>query len=389
MVTQDNKPTDPLHMVAAKEVAPVNQAALLSATVVGAVATVAVDLGTPRSLPWLATFCVIGWVLAMGLTMILIGRGQPRDGLPGDGTLARYVADGWYRCITRKRYALVLALMAGLAAYAVFVKLREPEGGVLGSMFSTLKRVEASSKEAGSDLKAIRAGMETPQILASRGGYPPTAGGAAEAVANADLNGLRLVLAAGATKVAVNQGSNNPIGRLIEVKDANVAAVLDAAGLKGPELDLPFPLRFVNGKSPIPDFGQLLASQGIRVVPETDPFKEVEVMYVRSATATWSEQSGQAPPLMLAVWLNKPDAVKALLARDAQANSAAFFKLRLVERRRNANPNKEAARAYPYVLGTRDAVLQISALSEAKRLGLRDIEGLLAASGATAGVTIK
>ena len=78
-MTQDIK-VEPFHAAAAKDVAPVNQAALLGAMVVGAVATVAVDIGAPRSVPWLATLCVIGRVLAMALTMMLIGRGQPSSG---------------------------------------------------------------------------------------------------------------------------------------------------------------------------------------------------------------------------------------------------------------------------------------------------------------------
>lgn len=383
-MTEESKPIEPLHVVAAREVAPVNQAALLSATLAGAVATVAVDIGAPRSIPGLAILCVIGWLMAMGLTVMLIGRGQPRDPKAA-GTLRRYVLDGWYRCITRKRYGLVLALMAGLAAYAVFVKLREPEGGVLANVFHVLKDVQSTSKATGADVTAIRGAMETPEMLSSRGGYPPTPFGAAEAVAKADLKGLRLVQTAGVKTVAT---TDNPVGRLIELKDANVGEVLDAAGLEGPVLDIPFPLRQVNGKSTVPDFGQLLSSVGIRVVPDDDPMKVVEVIYVKSTNLSWAEQRVQVPPIVKAVWLNKPEAVKALLMRNAATNAAAVFTLRVVERRRNTNKG-EAARAYPYVLGSRDAVLKVSALSEARRLGLRDIEAILVANKASAEVALK
>lgn len=389
-MTEAVKPEESFHITAAKEVAPVNQAVLLTATVAGALATAAVDVGSfSRSVPWLATACIGGWVLAMLLTMVLIGRGQPLPGPTGSGTLWRYFKDGWYRCITRKRYTLLLALMAGLAAYAVFAKLKQPEGGVLANVFSALKDIQTSSKETAADVKVIRSKLETPEMQASQGGYPPTPFGAGEAVAKGDLKGLKLVQAAGVKTVALNQGANSPIARLIELKDSNVAELLDAAGLAGPELDLRFPVRQVNGKSSVPEFAQLLSARGIRVVPDEDPFRDVEVMYSKSTNAAWSEQRAEVSPLVHAVWLNRPDAVKALLERKAQPNSSAVFKLHLMERHRNTNPDKQAARAYPYVLGSREAVLEVSALSEAKRLGRGDIEALLNAANARAEVALK
>ena len=102
--------------VAQSEFGPLNAIVLLSGTVIGTVATIASDAfgaSLPAAVP---LACAVGWLLALMLSLTLLGRGAVVSAEAS--AVTKYFAclrQGLRSAREHWRYAIVLAVMAGMA----------------------------------------------------------------------------------------------------------------------------------------------------------------------------------------------------------------------------------------------------------------------------------
>ena len=253
--------------VAQSEFGPLNATVLLSGTIVGTIATLASD-AFGSSLPAVVPLaCAAGWVLALLLSLTLLGRSP----VPADSSLAgKYLAcfrRGVRNAREHWRYALVLAVMAGMAAYAVYARVRRDDGGVLravlklqGDMHNEGEatrtavsalggKVDASrdasektlsaAQSAAGDIAALRQRAEntTPKERLAALGYKLGAEGAVDALSRGDVDALALMRAAGVTPIPTSYMAMSGLEQLVLNAAADVGAALKAADLHGADLD--------------------------------------------------------------------------------------------------------------------------------------------------------
>jgi hypothetical protein len=176
--------------------------------------------------------CAVGWVLALVLSLTLLGRGAV---VPPNGSLVgKYLAclgQGLRSARHHWRYALVLAVMAGMAAYAVYARVRRDDGGVLralltlqrdvhqegeatraavevlggtvGASRAASERTLGAVERAASDVAALRKASEhkSPKERLAALGYKLGAEGAVDALSRGDAEALALMRAAGVTPI--------------------------------------------------------------------------------------------------------------------------------------------------------------------------------------------
>ena len=264
-MTSDSNGPGHIAPVAQRELGPLNATVLLSGTVVGTMATIASDAfgaSLPAAVP---LACAVGWVLALVLSLTLLGRGAV---VPANGSLAgKYLAcfrQGFTSARHHWRYALVLAIMAGMAAYAVYARVRRDDGGVLRAVLNMQQEVhreaettrasvdalggkvdatrDASEKtlsaaqRAASDVAALRQRAEntTPKERLAALGYKLGAEGAVDALSRGDAEALTLMRAAGMTPIPTSYMSMSGLEPLVLNVAADVGATLKAADYTAP-----------------------------------------------------------------------------------------------------------------------------------------------------------
>lgn len=404
----------PAHLapVAQREFGPLNASVLLSGSVVGTVATLATDVfGTalPAAVP---LACAAGWLLAIVLSLTLLGHGA-------EVSVEASAASKYFACLryglrsarAHWRYALVLALMAAMAAYAVYARVRRDEGGVLRAVLQTQglirqeseatrasvetlggkvdaareasERTLSAAQRTANDVAALRKASEdkTPRERLAALGYKLGPESAVDALSRGDAQVLTLMRAAGVKPIPTSYMSVSGIERLVLDPSADVGATLKAADLHGADLDTPLrPMSLRSGELVIPDIEQLLATQGI----ETGGFDRMKTpgqTFVLSVAGHGPLLSDvMVTPLLIAVWRGRLDAVKALVAQGASPRAKGMLSLTAYR----AEPRKPGE---PIDAGNglnsvgRQEAIEVTPLGETQRLHRGDLEKVLAAAG--------
>lgn len=402
----------PAHLapVAQREFGPLNASVLLSGTVVGTVATLATDVfgaALPAAVP---LACAVGWMCAIALSLTLLGRGaEVSVEAPATTRYFACLCHGVRSAWEHWRYALVLALMAAMAAYSVYARIRRDDGGVLRAVLqtqglireegtatraavdalggqvaasrATSERTLSAVERAASDVAALRRDSEHkgPKERLAALGYKFGAEDAVDALSRGDAEALALMRAAGMTPIPTTHMSVSGLERLVLNAGADVGATLKAAALYGDALDQPFrPMSLGTGELVVPEVEGLLAAHGIEVGGFATMTRPGQTFVL--ATGGHGPLLGQVsvPALVVAVWKGRVDAAKALVAQGASPRAKGVVGL-TVYRAELRKPDEPVGPGNGLRPISRHVDIEVTPLGETRRLGQVDLERVLAA----------
>lgn len=282
-----------------------------------------------QALPWL---CAVGWLLAV--LALLIATGMPDADEDPDaetrvGQYPRYLRYGWKRACERKGFLVAVVVMSIGAAYAAYLNVNR-DGGLLHQI---LKEVRDTNRKADEILLEMR--TKTPQERIRATGVEASPAGWLDAFWFGMVDSLKAFNEwEDFRRQPLKPGDGWDLFELMLDND-NIehGEVLKAARLTVEELNRP--LAYVNYRDDFPPQRRaLFAAYGAN--PDG-------LALLQNVT-----------PLLYAVWRHRTDAVRAMLEQGADPSLAASI-----------------------VTGSR-----ITPLSEARRLGYKDIEALLLEAGA-------
>lgn len=373
---QQKGPKDPPHIqldaAMTKNVAPANAAALLTTTVAGFGMTVAGDIFGPTLPVFALVVMAFAWVLAIVVALALVGRGpDPVTGkndiatTPGSAAIpkrSRSLSDhldcvkrGVSRARKNWKYATALMLMSFCAAYSA----------------AAINKQRVEGKETNENVKLIRKDLASVEMELLKMGYGMSDEHAWRALADGNIEAMNLMKSANRTRFPVTTaGSVSALEGLILKPEADITAALDIAKLQPKDLDLPRHVESsYNGEFKIPQKTAMYESMGFtvaRVIPTAA--QRGSATYLNpDENKPWM---AEVPPLLLAAWAKNENAVEALLKHGAKADAVTVLTVHTVG----------ATKADTVLIYD----IKVSALSEARRLGLQRAEAALVAAGATA-----
>lgn len=331
--------------------AAINSTVLATCTVVGVALSIYADLAS-GPLPSVAGYvALVAWFFSLGFTLYLAGRSAG--------------GAGWYQSMVRGLSmarsnvgftAIVLMLTAG-AAFTVWSRAKHEQGSVIASLLGTTARIQA-------DTSVIKAAVtrEIPPVEAlARQGFTTSADDICRALNARNVEALALMGRAGVTMARLSV----PIGG--GQFALCIEPLLAEANRPGPDLGelmatLPIDRKDLDRQH----VSQLWGSQNPGPIDPTAMLQAMQHRPVPGARLLYFF----ATPLMFAVWSGNKPAAAALLT--AGANSSIGARITVV-----GSPSID-----PAEYQRRWLVLDVPPLFEARRLGHRDIVGLLETAGA-------
>jgi hypothetical protein len=352
-----------------QRMAPVNSAIALGTTAGSTALTMAADWHG-RSEPLLPLFAVLGWFVAIAAALFVLGR----HAAGGDAGWGESVRQGLRIVKDNKRYAALLLVMAAMGAYSAYVKVRQDDSGVLRKLVEALERVEGTVADTNEGVKVLVEKAKRPETRLADMGYDTSNESALTALSRGDVVALQLRQEMKLAPIDLSASPLNPLPQLLAAKSGDVAGALKAAALSPEDLDRPSTY-FATPQDPIPEIEKLATSHGIAVVRDKNDMTEMGKSYLQGQPLV---TGAQVPPLVLAVWKGRADAVQVMLSQKASPDTVARVDVQV---HTVTGPPLKGG----YVPSRYHSVtLEFNALAEARRLGKADIEGLLQSAGATA-----
>ena len=263
----------------------------------------------------------------------------------------------------KPRFALLILLLTAGAAFTVWSRAQADKGGAIASLRSDVRQaaVAASQAEASASVAAVEArsvrqtleSQETAAAALSRMGYRPTTEDACRAVAAGDAAALALMTKISAPSVSINLGGGQwatclESALLDSAASAKVAAGLNAFALSAKDRDRLY-------------VGQEIGNANERNLRVRALVKSM----VPDAGSGVILTSVRGTPLMYAVRADNAEAVEALLRQGANVDEPGRVDVSVQTPR-----------------GSRMETLATSPLREARRLGLKRVEPILASASA-------
>lgn len=374
----DDKSEDSLAPNITKNVAPINAAALLTTTVVGFGVTAAADL-FGHAIPGNAFIAAAGaWVIALVVALALVGRDAKL--VAGESFLKRNltcIRTGCNRAWQHRKYAAVFVLISFCAAYSAYSGFKK--NAAVRDIATNLSVIGETSQKISADVTEIKRDLASDESKLVKLGYGISDEHAWRALSEGNLEAMELMIGMGRQQfVTTLTDKPNALEGLILNRNANVAKVLELASLSKIQLDQRWHIESsYQGTFKLPEEVQMLESIGFKVsrVMPSEPTPGVRyIVYNPNQPMPWM---AEVPALLFAVWARNEEAVEALLQSGAAADAVSV-------RSASAYVFKETMRFgnMAFELETAEFDLHISALSEARRLGLKRAEMALKSAGA-------
>ena len=332
-----------------------NVTALVVCSSVGAGLSLYADLvrgATPRAMGLVA---LLVWSISIVLALFLAGRGA---GAASYGVLAA-ILRGARMVRSRPGFAAVVILLSLGVAFTAWSRAKSQQGGVLSAVLADIHRAATAAESADArtgriqnDTQALREAItkpESPREALVRRGYTNKPEDVCRAISDGDVRAMTWFREAGMSAATVGV----PLG------GGQYATCIESALLKTGSTPTQAALNIMPLESA--DLRRLYVSQSFGAANEGN-LKAPQLFAKLGGADVVDARLGsvRGTALMLAVWGNSTEAVKALLAQGADPNEGGRFDF----------------------IGSSLFTVSASPLGEALRLGHQEIASALRASGA-------
>lgn len=333
-----------------------NATALVVCTSVGAGLSLYADLvrgATPRAMGLVA---LLAWSISIVLTLFLAGRSA---GPASDSGVLAAILRGARMVRSRPGFAAVVILLSLGVAFTAWSRAKSDQGGVLSAVLADIRRAAAAAESADArtgqiqnDTQAIREAVtkpESPREALVRRGYSNKPEDVCRAISDGDVQAMTWFKEAGMSAATVGV----PLG------GGQYATCIESALLKTGSTPTQAALNVLALESA--DLRRLYVSQSFGAANEGN-LKAAQLLAKLGGADVVDARLGsvRGTPLMLAVWGDNAEAVKALLAQGADPNEGGRLDF----------------------IGSSLFTVSASPLGEALRLGHQEIASALRASGA-------
>lgn len=350
-----------------KQVGPANAAALLTTTIAGFGMTVAGDL-FGASLPNYAPAVILGaWLLAIIIAIALVGRDATvsADQFSLNWTLA-CLKLGLARARANWRYALVLVLMSLCAAYAAWAQHRQKSS--VADIAEGVQVIQQATGNTAKAVKEIHGDLGSDEMTLVKMGFGSSDEHAWRALSEANIPAMEIMRRNNREHFPVTAlDKPSALENLIMNPRADVSSALRLAQIPVADLDR---RRFIestfSGNFSVPEETGIFENLGFTIVRRLPDQKSAsaQALYFQVDKAPWM---AEVSPILLAVWVNNELALRALLANGASPDGSTTLSVHAFKGR---------------ALEFQEFEVTVTALSEAKRLGHKELESVLLQAGA-------
>jgi hypothetical protein len=361
-----------------KSVAPVNAVAILTTTIVGFGVTAAADVFGNAIPAHAFTAAAAAWVIALFVALALVGRDAQRE--KSETFFKRSftcIRTGIDRACSNKKYAALFVLISFCATYSAYAGFKK--NATISGMASNVSAIGETTRQTSVDVMVIKRELASEEAKLSKLGYGTSDEHAWRALSDGNLEAMELMRGLGRKQfITTLPDKPNALEGLILNANADMTSVLKLASLSVPALDQRWHIESsYKGIFKLPDEVAMLESLGFAVVRKIPSDPSTGRPYIKFNPNQPLPWMAEVPALLFAVWARNEKAVEALLHSGASADAVSV----------------RSASAYVYAEITRfngpakqfeiaEYDLTISALSEARRLGLKRVEAALISAGA-------